>query len=199
MEDEALLERLLAGDESAFTTLVNRYHRTLVQLARQYVRTDASAEDVAQDTWMAVVRGVDRFEGRSSLRTWLFRILVNRARSTGSSEARTVPVDPTWSAATELSGRFDRGGMWVEPPVPFTDAVEDGIVNKPTVHLVRQAIDQLGEPQRSVVTLRDVEGQSTMEVASLLGLSPSNVRVMLHRSRQKIRAAIEGAGQDRSR
>lgn len=193
MDDEALLTRLVAGDESAFTTLVNRYHPTLVRVARFYVRTDASAEDVAQETWIAVMRGVERFERRSSFKTWLLRILVNRARSTATSEHRIVPVDVDASPGSLLAGRFDAGGMWIDPPVPFTDAIDNGIVTKPMVALVRDAIDGLNEPQRSVVTLRDVEGLSTMEVAELLGLSEANVRVILHRSRNAVRSKVESA------
>jgi RNA polymerase sigma-70 factor, ECF subfamily len=191
VEDDVLLEHMLAGDESAFTSIVNRYHRLIVHVARLYVRTDASAEDVAQETWIAVLKGVERFEGRSTFKTWLLRIATNRARSISAKERRDVPVDPNWSASSELASRFDQVGAWREPPAPFTDAVEDGVVNKPIVHLVRSTIDRLPEPQRSVVTLRDVEGLSTVEVATLLELTEANVRVILHRTRQRIRDEIE--------
>ena len=192
VDDAELLQRLLAGDETAFAALVTRYHPMLVRVARYYVNSEASAEDVAQDTWIAVLRGVDRFEGRSSFKTWLLRILVNRARSTGTKEHRAIPVDPT-STSSALAGRFDEGGAWREPVVPFTDVIEDSIVNEPVVRLVHEAISRLGEPQQAVVTLRDVEGLPTTEVAELLELSVANVRVILHRARTKVRADVEAS------
>jgi RNA polymerase sigma-70 factor (ECF subfamily) len=193
VDDAELLQRLLAGDERAFAQLVARYHQTLVSIARYYVNSDASAEDVAQDTWIAVLRGVDRFEGRSSFKTWLLRILVNRARTTGTKEHRSIPVDPTANTGSDLARRFDEGGAWREPVAPFTDAIEDAIVNERVVRLVRASIAALGEPQQAVVTLRDVEGLSTAEVAELLELSEANVRVILHRARSKVRADVEAS------
>lgn len=190
MDDAELLTKLVDGDERAFTELVKRYHTTFVRVARYYVNSEASAEDVAQDTWIAVVRGAARFEGRSSVKTWLLRILVNRARTTGSREHRTIPVDPT-NADTVAPSRFDAAGVWREPPVPFTDAIDSAIVNEPTVRLVRDAIRRLPEPHQAVVTLRDVEGLSTSEVAQLLELSEANVRVILHRGRTRVRNEVE--------
>ncbi|NNN03583.1 MAG: RNA polymerase sigma factor [Acidimicrobiaceae bacterium] len=197
MNDLELVDRLLEGDERAFTDLVTRYHGTLVRVARYYVRTPASAEDVAQETWLAVLRSLSSFEQRSSFKTWLLRILVNRARSSGTREFRTVPVDPTSGSAVAAS-RFDEGGFWCEPPVPFTDSVDDRLVNEPLVHLVREAIAQLPEPQQAVITLRDVEGLSTSEVADLLELSDANVRVILHRARSRVRADVEARREGRS-
>jgi RNA polymerase sigma-70 factor, ECF subfamily len=191
MDDDALVERVRKGDEDAFTELVTRYHALLVRVARYYVRTDASAEDVAQDAWIAVLRGVDRFEGRSSFKTWLLRIVANRARSTGDREHRVVSVDPSGTLDTDLAARFNRGGMWVDPPEPFTDAVENGIVTATTVRLVHDAIARLPDVPRTVVTLRDVEGLSTVDVATILQLSEANVRVILHRARQTVRSEIE--------
>jgi len=179
------------GDEKAFAELVMRYHESLVRVARYYVGSQASAEDVVQETWIAVLRGVDRFEGRSSFKTWLFRILVNRARTLGVKEHRTVPVDPLTSDRSVSPSRFDEGGHWSEPPVPFTDAIDDGIVNEPIVRLVHESIARLPEAARAVVTLRDVQGLSTAEVAELLGLTEANVRVILHRSRARIRTEVE--------
>jgi RNA polymerase sigma-70 factor, ECF subfamily len=191
VDDDALIDRVLKGDESAFTELVTRYHGLLVRVARYYVKSDATAEDVAQDTWIAVVRGVDKFEGRSSFKTWLLRILVNRARSTGDREHRIVPVDPTGKTDSDLARRFDQGGMWSDPPEPFTDTLENGIMNQATVQLVHDAIARLPDVQRAVVTLRDVEGLSTVDVASLLNLSEANVRVIVFRARMQIRKEIE--------
>jgi RNA polymerase sigma-70 factor (ECF subfamily) len=195
MDDSALLARLLEGDEEAFVDIVHRYHESLVRVARYYVNSDASAEDVAQDTWIAVLRGAERFEGRSSFKTWLFRILVNRARTTGVKEHRVVPLDPLASGPSVSATRFDQGGMWLEPPVPFTETVEDALVNAPIIKLVHESIARLPETPRAVVTLRDVEGLSTTEVADLLGLTEANVRVILHRSRARIRSEVEMATQ----
>ena len=191
MDDDALVERVLKGDEDAFTELVTRHHALLVRVARFYVRSDASAEDVAQDTWIAVLRGVDRFEGRSSFKTWLLRIVANRARTTGDREHRLVSVDPSRTTDSDLAARFNSGGMWIDPPEPFTEAIENGIVTATTVRLVHDAIARLPDVPRTVVTLRDVEGLSTMDVAAILELSEANVRVILHRARQSIRGEIE--------
>jgi RNA polymerase sigma-70 factor (ECF subfamily) len=192
VDDVELLERLLGGDESAFTDLVRRYHPTLVKVARYYVANAASAEDVAQDTWIAVLKGVERFEGRSSFKTWLLRICVNRARTSGVKEHRSIPVDPSTGPSVS-SQRFDQGGFWSDPPVPFTDAIDTRLDNSALLNAVRNAIDELGEPQQAVVTLRDVEGLSTQEVATLLGLSEANVRVILHRGRARVREIVEEA------
>ncbi len=191
MSDTALLERVLNGDETAFVEIVRRYNSTLVRVARTYVANDATAEDVAQETWMAVVRGIERFEGRSTFKTWLFRICVNRARSAGVREHRSVPVDLTPAGPTVDTSRFNGAGMWADPPVPFTELVEGRIDDKPTVAAIRRTIDGLPEATRAVVTLRDVEGLSTVEVADLLGITAANVRVIVHRGRAKVRAALE--------
>jgi RNA polymerase sigma-70 factor (ECF subfamily) len=195
MDDAALLARLLEGDEGAFVEIVRRYNESLVRIARYYVNSDASAEDVAQDTWIAVLRGIERFEGRSSFKTWLFRILVNRARTTGVKEHRVIPVDPLATGPTVSASRFDQGGAWQQPPVPFTETLEDALVNGPLVKLVHESIARLPEGARAVVTLRDVEGLTTTEVADLLGLTEANVRVILHRSRARIRSEVEMATQ----
>lgn len=189
MDDEALLGRLVAGDEDAFRTLVARYHTTLVRLARNHVDSEAAAEDVAQDTWLAVVRGVHRFEGRSSIKTWLFRIVLNRARTAGSRSARQVPVDV--AAPTVAAQRFDSEGVWSDPPTPFTELVEGRLDAEPLHKAVHAAVRELPTTQQSVVTLRDVEGLTTEEVATLLGLTEGNVRVLLHRGRAKVRQALE--------
>jgi RNA polymerase sigma-70 factor (ECF subfamily) len=191
VDDVDLVTRLLGGDEACFTELVRRYHPTLVRVARYYVGSAASAEDVAQDTWIAVVRGIERFEGRSSFKTWLFRICTNRARTLAVKEHRSIPTDPTPSSPTVASQRFDQGGVWSDPPVPFTEGVDARLDNQSLLDAVRDAINTLGEPQQAVVTLRDVEGLSTEEVAELLGLSVANVRVILHRGRAKVRGIVE--------
>ena len=191
MDDAELLRNLLGGDESSFTELVRRYHPTLLKVARYYVASAATAEDVAQDTWIAVLKGIEKFEGRSSFKTWLLRICVNRARTSGVKEHRSIPVDPNESGPSVAAHRFDAGGFWSDPPVPFTDAIDSRLDSATLLGAVRDAIDALGEPQQSVVTLRDVEGLSTQEVAALLELSEANVRVILHRGRARVREIVE--------
>jgi RNA polymerase sigma-70 factor (ECF subfamily) len=193
VDDAELLRNVLGGDESSFTELVRRYHPTLVKVARYYVASAATAEDVAQDTWIAVLKGIEKFEGRSSFKTWLLRICVNRARTSGVKEHRSIPVDPNESGPSVAAHRFDAGGFWSDPPVPFTDAIDSRLDNATLLKAVRDAIDGLGDPQQSVVTLRDVEGLSTQEVAALLELSEANVRVILHRGRARVREIVEEA------
>ena len=191
MTDDQLLAALREGDEVAFTELVRRYQSSMVRIARLFVKSEPSAEDVVQDTWIAVIKGAERFEGRSSVKTWLFRILSNRARDVGTREQRSVPVDLNEEGPTVDARRFSKGGMWSEPPIPFTDLVDGRLSDARALRSIRHALAELPEPQQAVVTLRDVEGLSTMEVAELLGLSEGNVRVVLHRGRAKIRAAVE--------
>ena len=193
VDDASLLGALLDGDEKAFAELVRRHHASMVRVARGYVGSQSSAEDVAQDTWVAIIQAADRFEGRSSFATWLFRILVNRARTAGARESRTAPVDIADSGSSVDASRFDEGGMWAEPPAPFTDVVDGQLEDAETVAAIRLAIVDLPEPHQAVVTLRDVEGLSTMEVAEVLGMTEGNVRVVLHRARARIRAAVEAA------
>ncbi|HEY5303216.1 MAG TPA: RNA polymerase sigma factor [Acidimicrobiales bacterium] len=188
MDDEELLRRFLTGDREAFRTLVQRYQPALLQIARYYVNSTSTAEDVTQDTWMAVLKGAERFEGRASFKTWLFRIVANRARSTGTREKRQVPTDPTDPVA---GSRFNTEGMWKEPPVSFADVLAESESNSAVAAAIHAAIAELPETQRSVVTLRDVEGLSTGEVASLLELSEANTRVVLHRARAHIREVVE--------
>ena len=183
-----MLGRFLAGDRDAFRSLVERYQPALVQIARRYVNSPVTAEDVAQDTWMAVLRGAERFEGRSSFKTWLFHIAANRARTSGTRESRQIPVDHTDPVA---GSRFNSEGMWKEPPPSFTDVLADTESRAQVAAALRAAITDLPDVARSVVTLRDVEGLSTREVSSLLGLSEGNVRVVLHRARAQLREELE--------
>jgi RNA polymerase sigma-70 factor (ECF subfamily) len=181
--DGELLEQARAGDEKAFSTLVARHHTALVRVASTFVRSRAEAEDVAQDTWLGVLRGLQRFEGRSSFRTWLFAILGNRARTTAYKERRAGPaVDPD---------RFGADGAWSEPPQPWTDDVDARLDAAALAPLVRAAIDELPDAQRQVITLRDVEGVDSATVRRLLGVSEGNQRVLLHRARSKVRASVE--------
>jgi len=187
--DASLLERLRAGDESAFLALVTRYHSSMVRVARGFVPNEAVAEEVVQDTWIGVVRGVYRFEGRSSFKTWLFRILVNRARTAGVREHRHDTFDPTGPALSPE--RFDASGAWAEPVAPWESDADDRLVAASWGPTLRAALDDLPERQRDVVVLRDVEGLTSEDVCGVLGISEGNQRVLLHRGRSRLRAALE--------
>ena len=183
-DDGALVDRLRAGDESAFADLVRRYQPRLLRLAEATVGSRAVAEEVCQDTWLAVVRGVERFEGRSSFKTWLFRILVNRARTSASREQRAGRPDD------EVVERFDASGAWASPPTPWSERVDDRLVAERLAHRVHDLLPELPDQQRQVVLLRDVEGLEPADVASLLGVSDGNQRVLLHRGRARLRALL---------
>jgi RNA polymerase sigma-70 factor (ECF subfamily) len=186
--DGELLARLRAGDEEAFVTLVGRYHGSLLRLARSFVPNQAVAEEAVQDTWMGVVRGVDRFEGRSSFKTWLFRILVNRARTAGTREHRhqhladgEPAVDPS---------RFDQTGAWAQPLESWEDA-DDRLVAATWSKCLSDALSDLPPRQREIVILRDVEGLASDDVCDVLGISEGNQRVLLHRGRSRLRSMLE--------
>jgi RNA polymerase sigma-70 factor (ECF subfamily) len=185
----ALLARLRDGDEQAFTDLVGRYHSSMLRLAMSFVSSQAVAEEVVQDTWLAVLRGLGRFEERSSLRTWLFTILVNRARSTGEREARTVPVADAGPVVD--ASRFGPNGGWTLPPEDWAEAAENRIDAAKLSGLLRGCLDGLPGRQRDVVVLRDVEGMSSAEVCHVLAISEANQRVLLHRGRSKLRQVLE--------
>jgi len=187
-DERALVQRLQDGDEAAFAEVVESYHPRLLRFAAGLVGSWAAAEDVVQDTWVAVIRGVERFEGRSSLQTWLFQICSNRARSAWTKQQRTIPVDT--SEPTVDPSRFGADSAWVQPPEPW-DAVDDRLVADAVVPLVRMAIEDLPDLQRQVVTLRDVEGLSSKDVCEVLAISEANQRVLLHRGRAKVRHALE--------
>ncbi len=187
--DVSLLERLRGGDEQAFTTLVERYHASMLRLALSYVSSRAVAEEVVQDTWLAVLRGLDRFEERSSLRTWVFTILVNRARSTGAREARSVPVADAGPAVD--ASRFGPSGGWAVPPEQWAEDAEDRVDAVKLSGLLRGGLDGLAGRQRVVVLLRAVGGLSSAEVCQVLAISEANQRVLLHRGRSKLRQALE--------
>ena len=192
-EDAPLLDALRVGDERAFEALVDRYGPSLLRLAQLYVSSRSVAEEVVQETWLAVVTGIERFEGRSSLKTWLFRILTNKAKTRGQREGRTLPFSSLASDGDEdqtavAVERFARGGAWATPPrgVP-----EERLLAGETRARVEQAISALPPNQRAVITLRDVEGLSAEEACNVLGLSETNQRVLLHRARAKVRTALE--------
>lgn len=185
MDDAALLASLRAGDEDAFAAIVRQYHAPLVRLAESMVPSRAVAEEVVQDTWLGVVRGVAAFEGRSSFRTWLFHILANRARSAGVREHRSAPVEPD-----TLSDRFDRSGAWAEPPAPWTDDTDARVDAVTLAARVKSCLPRLPGPQRQVVLLRDVEGLPAADVCAMLGISDGHQRVLLHRGRTALRRLL---------
>jgi RNA polymerase sigma-70 factor (ECF subfamily) len=200
-----LLDRLRAGDRTAFAELVDAWSPMLLRVARLHVSTHASAEEVVQETWLAVIRQLDRFEGRSSLRTWVFRILENQARTRGVREARTVP----WSFGSGADGHEHAGatvdrarfrgpedrwpGGWTPEgrPTAWEPAPEDAAMAAEVRRELRAALDELPERQRTVVELRDVYGLSSDETCERLGLSPGNQRILLHRGRARLRARLE--------
>lgn len=182
--DLGLVERLRDGDESAFVELVRRYQARLLRLAEATVGSRAVAEEVCQETWLAVAKGAERFEGRSSFKTWLFRILLNRARSSVGREQRAGHPD------SDLVERFDATGAWAEPPTPWSDRVDDRLVAERLACRVHELLPTLPEQQRHVVLLRDVEGLGPVEVSSLLGLTDGNQRVLLHRGRARLRGLL---------
>ena len=196
LSDQDLLERLRAGDEDAFAELVRRYQRLMLRVARGYVRTDAVAEEVVQESWLAVLRGIERFEGRSAFKTWLLRIVANRAMTQGVKEARSVPFASLEDDSEEPSVSPERfhppgepgAGAWSAPPEPWP---EDRVLADETRAVIDRAIEGLPPMQRAVVSMRDIEGWSSEEVQEALEISPANQRVLLHRGRQKVRAALE--------
>ena len=195
-DDSALVDALRRGEEQAFVALVERYHPPLLRLAMSYVATREQAEDAVAETWLGVLNGIDRFEGRSSLKTWIFRILVNRAKTKGVREQRSVPfsslegdgeqaepsVDPT---------RFAPAGNWAAPPQSWEGLPEDRLLSAETRSVVDDAIAKLPDMQRAVITLRDVQGFTAQEASDVLGLTEVNQRVLLHRARSKVRARLE--------
>jgi RNA polymerase sigma-70 factor (ECF subfamily) len=195
--ESELVEKLRAGDEQAFTTLVDRYHATMRRLARTFVSTDAAADEVVQDTWVVVLDGIAKFEERSSFKTWLFRILVNRARTKGTREARTVPASslPTEEdrdAPAVDPPRFDQRGMWSAPPERWdAETPERLVLRQELVGALDQAIRALPERQRTIVVLRDVLGWTSDEVCNVLELEETNQRVLLHRARSRLREILE--------
>src|SRR3954469_20591540 len=195
--DAPLLPALRAGDEEAFVTLVTRYHATLKRVARAYVSTDAVAEEVAQETWLAVIEGLDRFQQRSTLKTWLFHILANKAKTRGVRERRLVPF-ASLAGADEPAvspDRFQRDGdawpgHWATPPRPWEDP-ERRLASLEAREYLRVAISALPATQQAVLTLRDVEGVEAEEVCELLDVSAGNQRVLLHRARARVRSELE--------
>ncbi|MBI4261340.1 MAG: RNA polymerase sigma factor [Actinobacteria bacterium] len=201
--DEAtLVAGLRAGDEAAFAALIDAHHSALVRMAMVYVPSRAVAEDVVQETWLAVLEGIDRFEGRSSLKTWIFRILMNRAMTRGKRERRSVPFSSLVDPAREPSepavdrARFQgpgeaNPGHWSDPPRSLEGVPEERLLSGELLGEVSRAIEALPPAQREVITLRDVAGWGSAEVCNALGITETNQRVLLHRARSKVRRTLE--------
>jgi len=194
LRDDELVQKLLEGDEASFRVLVTRLQPLLLRLARSYVRSEAIAEEVVQDTWLAVLEGLPGFAGRSSLKTWVVHILINRARTRGTREARVVPLSSLGKDDDSVpsADHFNESGGWRSAPAPISP--ERLLDNKETRTAVEAAIATLPEQQRLVIELRDIAELESEEVCELLKLSANNQRVLLHRARDKVRAALVAAG-----
>jgi RNA polymerase sigma-70 factor (ECF subfamily) len=200
LPDRVVVERLRGGDEAAFRALVLRHHSAMVRFAETFVPSRAIAEEVAQEAWLGVIKGIDRFEGRSSLSTWIFRIVANIARTRGAREKRTAPsmtlADELADAAgpsvpaSRFSGPRGRGG-WSDPPARWSELPDEQLLARATFERISTLAALLSENQRRVFVLRDVEGYTSAEVCEMLELSEVNQRVLLHRARSHIRAALE--------
>jgi RNA polymerase sigma-70 factor (ECF subfamily) len=199
--DRAIVAALRAGDRDAYASLVEELTPALIRLAMAHVPSRAVAEEVVQDTWVAVITGIDRFEGRSALRTWIFGILLNIARTRGKREKRTLPISFFQRRAEEGSGpavdpdRFHGGagelrGAWASPPAEWQEP-ERKLATDESRRVLLEAIAALPPRQRDVIVLRDVQGYSAEDARNALGISETNQRVLLHRARSKVRAALE--------
>lgn len=198
--DEVLVARLRAGDEEAFALVLDAWSARMVRLAMSFVSTRDSAEEVVQETWLAVIRGIDRFEGRSALKTWVYRILVNTAKARGVREHRTVPFtsllpedeEPTVDPSRFQSSSEPHPGHWTSAgkPPPWQTPEGEALRGEARA-VITAALADLPARLRTVITLRDVEGYGSEEVCSLLEISPGNQRVLLHRARAAVRARLE--------
>jgi RNA polymerase sigma-70 factor (ECF subfamily) len=204
LEESALLDALRRGDEDAFARLVGEHHASLRRVARLYVANAAIADEVVQDTWLGVIRGIWAFEGRSSLKTWIFRILVNRARTRAVRESRSVPftgtlstesgAEPELSVSSEHSLSGDDSpapGHWDRPSLDPRSSPDRSLLITELRETLRTVIDALPSNLRTVLWLRDVEGWSSEEVCNALAIQETNQRVLLHRARSRVRAALE--------
>jgi RNA polymerase sigma-70 factor, ECF subfamily len=200
VDERELLAALRNGDEQAFASLVERYHGSLVRVAQTFVRDRAVAEEVAQDAWLGVIRGLAKFRGDSSLKTWIFKILTNRAKDRAVRERRTIPLSdlefddagPSVDPSRFLDDDHPLWpGHWSSAPASWADLPEERLLAGETMARIEAAIETLPPVQRQVITLRDVDGWSSEEVRTLLDLSEANQRVLLHRARSKVRAALE--------
>ena len=196
-EERVLIEELLSGNEAAFSQLVATLHGSLLRLALTFVADRDAAEEVVQETWLGVIKGLRSFEGRSSLKTWIFRILDNTAQTRGARDGRVVNFSALASAdsdSSEIADRFTSQGRWLNPPATWQEQnPEDLLLKREAMVSLHGAIADLPPTQRAVITLRDIEGVASPEVCNVLGISETNQRVLLHRARTKVRAALEGS------
>jgi RNA polymerase sigma-70 factor, ECF subfamily len=198
-DDRRIIAGLRAGDEAVFAEMVDKYHGSLVRVAMRYVPSRAVAEEVVQDTWIGVIEGIDRFEGRSSVKTWLYRILIYRARARGERERRTVPMsalvddDASPAVPTERFRGSDAlwAGHWATPPRRWDGDAEDRVLAGEAKAVIDAALARLPAKQRDVMVLRDLSDFSSAEVCDLLDVTEANERVLLHRARSRVRAALE--------
>ena len=188
LEEMRLVEGLRNRDEQAFEQLIRMYQSALVRVAQMYVSSRAIAEDVVQESWVAVLNGIDGFEGRSSLKTWIFRIVANRAKTRGQREARSRPFSSLDARVVGRSRPLRRRRHGLRRPQSWP---EQELLGTETLRVIGDAIESLPPSQRAVITLRDVQGFSAEEVRNALELSETNERVLLHRARAKVRAALE--------
>jgi RNA polymerase sigma-70 factor, ECF subfamily len=200
--DAALVDRLRNGDESAFAWMVDTYSAPLMRLAEVFVPSVAVAEEVVQETWLAVLTGIGRFEGRSSVKTWLFTILTNRAKTRALRERRSISfsafeVGDEGNEPVVDPGRFlpathpDWPGHWASPPQPWSAGPEGTALDRETMAVLRRGLEDLPRAQRVVVALRDVHGWPSLDVCAALGISEANQRVLLHRGRSRLRGVLE--------
>lgn len=199
-DDLDLVARLRAGDEAAFARLLDSLGPSMRRVARMYVSSDAVADEVVQDAWIGVLKGLDGFQGRSSLRTWIFRILVNIAKTRGARESRSVPFAtlagddldrPAWDPSAFLGPDQEWAGHWSSLPFDWRGLPEERVGGAETLRTIREAIDRLPPMQAEVIRLRDVQGWTSEEVRNALDLTETNQRVLLHRARASVRRALE--------
>jgi RNA polymerase sigma-70 factor, ECF subfamily len=192
-----LIAALKRRDEAAFVQVVAQYQGAMLRLALVYVRSRAIAEEVVQEAWLGVLRGLDQFEGRSSFKTWLFRIVVNRAKTRSAREGRTIPFSALTDEPAVPADRFlgpdhpEWPSHWAVPPRSWGASADERLQARETMGLIESALATLPPAQREVITLRDVEGVSSEEVCNILEISETNQRVLLHRARSRVRAALE--------
>lgn len=202
MTDEEIVRRLRDGDETTFTMLVERYQRPMVRVARGYVSDEATAEEIAQEAWLAVLNGLQNFQGRGSLKSWIFSIVCNKAKTRGVRDARSTAFSAlaTQEAASQdpavppdrfqgPDGRYP--DHWAHPPAGWGENPEQRLLQKETLAVLHAAIETLPTAQRTVITLRDLAGQNSESVCNVLGITETNMRVLLHRARSKVRAHLE--------
>jgi RNA polymerase sigma-70 factor (ECF subfamily) len=199
VDEAALITRLRGGDERAFEDVVTRFYPSMLAVVRGYVRSRAVAEEVVQEAWLGVLNGLDRFEGRSSLRTWVLRIVANTAQTRRVREARVVPVSSLQSEGDEPAVEPERfrgagdpfPGHWWAYPTDWRTLPESKLLSQETLDVARNAIDELPDLQRTVITMRDIAGCDSDEVCRTLEISEGNQRVLLHRARARVRLALE--------